>query len=142
MSVRTTKRPTYYDPETSDPFTRLRVPMYLKSWEVLFFAVFLCLYYAVLVARVETHITATEITLFVWIAAFAYDEWSEWVDAGSVFYATDIWNVFDMIMILIGVVFASLRKLLLYVGPAPPALISARNRRPHVGRRKRRWSRL
>ncbi|EQL02809.1 ion transporter [Ophiocordyceps sinensis CO18] len=109
LSVRATKRHTFYDPETSDPFSRLRVPKYLKSWEVLFFAIFLCLYYAVLVARVETHITATEITLFIWIAAFAYDEWSEWIDAGSIFYATDIWNLFDMIMILIGFVFATLR---------------------------------
>ncbi|XP_044724068.1 ion transport protein [Hirsutella rhossiliensis] len=109
LSVRTTKGHTFYDPETSDPFSRLRVPKYLKSWEVLFFAIFLCLYYAVLVARVETHITATEITLFIWIAAFAYDELSEWMDAGSIFYATDIWNLFDMIMILIGFIFATLR---------------------------------
>lgn len=110
LSVHTTKRHTFYDPETSDPFSRLRVPKYLKSWEVLFFAIFLCLYYAVLVARVETHISATEITLFIWIAAFAYDEWSKWIDAGSIFYATDIWNLFDMTMILIGFVFATLRK--------------------------------
>ncbi|PFH60365.1 hypothetical protein XA68_11067 [Ophiocordyceps unilateralis] len=109
LSVRATKRPRFYDPESSDPFSRLRVPKYLKSWEVLFFAVFLCLYYTVLVSRVESHITAAEAVLFVWIAAFAYDELSEWLDAGSIFYATDIWNLFDIVMIFIGSIFAILR---------------------------------
>ncbi|RDA85915.1 hypothetical protein CP532_2696 [Ophiocordyceps camponoti-leonardi (nom. inval.)] len=116
LSVHATKRHRFYDPETSDPFSRLRVPKYLKSWEVLFFAVFLCLYYTVLVARVESHITGAEATLFVWIAAFAYDELSEWLDAGSIFYATDIWNLFDMIMILIGFIFAVLRGIGLFRG--------------------------
>ncbi|KJZ79162.1 hypothetical protein HIM_01313 [Hirsutella minnesotensis 3608] len=45
LSVHSTKRHRFYDPDTADPFSRLRVPKYLKSWEVLFFAVFLCLYY-------------------------------------------------------------------------------------------------
>ncbi|RDA95049.1 hypothetical protein CP533_2156 [Ophiocordyceps camponoti-saundersi (nom. inval.)] len=116
LSVHATKKHRFYDPMTSDPFSRLRVPKYLKSWEVLFFAVFLCLYYTVLVARVESHITGAEATLFVWIAAFAYDELSEWLDAGSIFYATDIWNLFDMIMILIGFVFAILRGIGLFRG--------------------------
>ncbi|RCI10409.1 hypothetical protein L249_4354 [Ophiocordyceps polyrhachis-furcata BCC 54312] len=116
LSLHATKRHRFYDPETSDPFSRLRVPKYLKSWEVLFFAVFLCLYYTVLVARVESHITAAEATLFVWIAAFAYDELSEWLDAGSIFYATDIWNLFDLIMILIGFIFAILRGVGLFRG--------------------------
>ncbi|PHH83926.1 hypothetical protein CDD83_2785 [Cordyceps sp. RAO-2017] len=109
LSVRASKKPRFYDAETADPFSRLRVPKYLKSWEVVFFAVFLCLYYAVLVARVESHVTATEVALFVWIAAFAYDELSEWIDAGSIFYTTDIWNLFDLTMILISFIFAALR---------------------------------
>lgn len=110
LSVHSTKCPRFYNPHTSDPFSRLRVPKYLKSWEVLFFAGFLGLYYTVLVVRDEDRITGTEIALFVWIAAFFYDELSEWSDAGSVFYATDIWNLFDMIMIFIGIVFAILRE--------------------------------
>ncbi|KAG6034484.1 hypothetical protein E4U19_005675 [Claviceps sp. Clav32 group G5] len=109
LSVNAVKKPRYYNPRTSDPFSRLRVPKYVKAWEVLFFVVFLVLYYSVLVTRDDTRLTMTEVCLFVWIAAFFYDELSEWFDAGSVFYATDIWNVFDMIMILIGFVFAALR---------------------------------
>lgn len=110
MSVNSSKHPHFYNPTTSDPYSRLRVPKYLKCWEVLFFAVFLCLYYAVLIVRDETRLTGPEIALFFWIAAFFYDELSEWADAGAIFYATDIWNLFDMIMILIGIIFAVLSE--------------------------------
>ncbi|GFP57741.1 hypothetical protein ACSS6W_007424 [Trichoderma asperelloides] len=109
MSVNSSKHPHFYNPTTSDPYSRLRVPKYLKCWEVLFFGVFLCLYYSVLIVRDETRLTGPEIALFFWIAAFFYDELSEWADAGAIFYATDIWNLFDMIMILIGITFAVLR---------------------------------
>ncbi|KAF5615583.1 calcium channel YVC1 [Fusarium sp. NRRL 25303] len=109
LSVHSTKKVRFYNPRTADPFSRLRVPKYLKSWEVLFFCIFLALYYAVLIVRDETRITIPEVILFLWIAAFFYDELSEWLDAGSIFYATDIWNLFDMIMIAIGFTFAILR---------------------------------
>lgn len=110
LSVHSTKKPRFYNPHTADPFSRLRVPKYLKSWEVLFFCVFLCLYYVVLIVRDESRITVPEIILFFWIAAFFYDELSEWLDAGSIFYATDIWNVFDMVMITIGFTFGILSE--------------------------------
>ncbi|KAF4445121.1 Calcium channel YVC1 [Fusarium austroafricanum] len=109
LSVHSTKKVRFYNPRTADPFSRLRVPKYLKSWEVLFFCIFLALYYAVLIVRDESRITIPEVILFFWIAAFFYDELSEWLDAGSIFYATDIWNLFDMIMIAIGFTFAILR---------------------------------
>lgn len=110
LSVHSTKQPRFYNRATADPFSRLRVPKYLKCWEVLFFSIFLCLYYAVLLNRMEAYVTAYEIALFFWIAAYFYDELSEWNDAGSIFYATDIWNVFDMIMVIIGFTFAGLSR--------------------------------
>ncbi|KAK4243636.1 hypothetical protein C7999DRAFT_36031 [Corynascus novoguineensis] len=109
LSVHSVKKPRFYKPGTSDPFSRLRVPKYLKSFEVIFFASFLLLYYAVLVERNPTRITTLEIFLCLWLAAFAYDELSEWIDAGSVFYATDVWNIFDMAMIGIGATYFVLR---------------------------------
>ncbi|KAG5916690.1 hypothetical protein E4U42_007554 [Claviceps africana] len=109
LAVNSVKKPRYYNPRTSDPYSRLRVPKYVKAWEVIFFIAFLLLYYSVLITRDPTRITLAEIFLLIWLAAFFYDELSEWIDAGSIFYATDIWNVFDMIMILIGFVFATLR---------------------------------
>ncbi|KAJ3479125.1 hypothetical protein NLG97_g8402 [Lecanicillium saksenae] len=109
LSVHATKTPRLYDPETTDLYSRLRVPKYLKSFEAFFFLIFLYLYYTVLIQRVLDTITATEAVLWIWLAAFCYDEFSEWLDAGSVFYVTDIWNVCDLIMMLLGCVFAVLR---------------------------------
>ncbi|RBR17879.1 uncharacterized protein FIESC28_06318 [Fusarium coffeatum] len=111
LSVHSTKKVRFYNPRTADPFSRLRVPKYLKCWEVVFFCCFLALYYCVLIVRDESRITIPEVILFFWIAAFFYDELSEWLDAGSIFYATDIWNLFDMIMITIGFTFAILRTI-------------------------------
>ncbi|KAK3318977.1 hypothetical protein B0H66DRAFT_517428 [Apodospora peruviana] len=109
LSVHSVKKPRFYNPHTADPFSRLRVPKYLKSFEVLFFVVFLCLYYAVLAERHPHKVTPLEILLMLWFAAFSYDELSEWIDAGSIFYAADVWNIFDMAMIAIGFTYFILR---------------------------------
>ena len=100
LAVHSVKKPRFYNPHTADPFSRLRVPKYLKSFEILFFASFLFLYYAVLVERNPTRITPLEILLDLWFAAFAYDELSEWIDAGSVFYATDVWVCFAVCFVI------------------------------------------
>ncbi|KAG9247684.1 hypothetical protein BJ878DRAFT_491316 [Calycina marina] len=105
LTTHTQKKPQFYNKRRSDHFIRLRVPRYVKAFEVLFFATFLFLYYAVLVERNPYHFTALEILLYVWFAAFAYDELSEFIDAGSIFYAADIWNGCDLIIITIGAVF-------------------------------------
>jgi hypothetical protein len=110
LSIHSAKKPRFYNPNTADPFSRLRVPKYLKAYEVMFFASFLGLYYGVLIEQNRYSITPLETLLYVWFAAFFYDEFSEYIDAGSVFYAADIWNLFDIIMIAIGVIFAALSK--------------------------------
>lgn len=110
LSVHSEKKPRFYNSNTADPFSRLRVPKYLKAYEVAFFAGFLMLYYSVLIEQNRYAITPLEVLLYIWFAAFFYDEVSEYIDAGSIFYAADIWNLFDMIMIAIGLVFAALSK--------------------------------
>ncbi|KAL5330333.1 hypothetical protein ACEPPN_003860 [Leptodophora sp. 'Broadleaf-Isolate-01'] len=109
LSVYTKKKPQFYNKKRSDCFTRLRVPRYIKAFEVLFFATFLFLYYAVMVERNQSQITFLEVMLYIWFAAFAYDELGEFIDAGSIFYAVDIWNGCDLIIILIGIAFAITR---------------------------------
>lgn len=109
LSVDSVKKPRYYDKAKADPFSRLRVPKYLKSFEVVFFLSFLGLFYATLVERHPYKIPTIEVLLYIWFAAFFYDELSEWIDAGSIFYAADVWNLFDMIMISIGIIFAVMR---------------------------------
>ena len=97
---------------TADPYCRLRVPKYLKAFEVLFFASFLALYYAVLVERNPHKITPIEISLWIWIAAFAYDEFSEFLDAGTRFYAADLWSMCDLGITGVGIAYIVARKML------------------------------
>lgn len=85
------------------------MPKYQKAFQVAFFITFLVLYYAVLVQRSPVSVTATEVLLYIWIAAFAYDEFGEFRDAGYLFYATDFWSIWDLMIILVGVAFFVIR---------------------------------
>jgi hypothetical protein len=118
LSASSKKKPRFYNPHAADPFSRLRVPKYLKAYEVAFFSGFLLLYYGVLIEQNRYAITSLEIALYIWFAAFFYDEVSEYIDAGSIFYAADVWNLFDMIMIAIGIVYFILSEL--SMSPTPP----------------------
>ncbi|KAF1846615.1 uncharacterized protein K460DRAFT_127029 [Cucurbitaria berberidis CBS 394.84] len=110
LSVNSVKKPQKYNRRLTDPFSRLRVPLYLKVFETLFFAVFLALYYTVLVHRDFTRVTTAEIFLYVWIASFAYDEFAGWVDAGQTsFYASDFWWMWDISIVVVGMIFCILR---------------------------------
>ncbi|KAF2968264.1 hypothetical protein GQX73_g5311 [Xylaria multiplex] len=51
LSANSRKKPRFYNHNTADPFSRLRVPKYLKAYEVAFFCVFLLLYYSVLIQQ-------------------------------------------------------------------------------------------
>lgn len=61
--------------------------------------IFLFLYYSVLVERNPEKISINEVLLYIWFLAFAYDELSEYVDAGSIFYATDV-SCFSWVYVL------------------------------------------
>jgi hypothetical protein len=112
LSVHSTKKPRFYNKGTADPFSRLRVPKYIKMFEVLFFTSFLAIYYAVMIQRDPYRVTGLEILFYVWLAAFAYDELSEFVDAG-LFYYQDFWSTWDLAIILNGVAFLITSKLCL-----------------------------
>jgi hypothetical protein len=51
LSENAKKKPQFYNKRKADPFIRLRVPKYIKAFEILFFATFLVLYYAILIER-------------------------------------------------------------------------------------------
>lgn len=73
MNPDSVKQVKFYNPKTSDPYCRLRVPLYLKSFEVLFFAAFLFFYYHVLVTKPVFRVSPAEIMLYIWLAAFTYN---------------------------------------------------------------------
>jgi hypothetical protein len=66
------------------------------------------------VQRHPHSITVTEVFLYIWIAAFAYDEFGEFQDAGVAFYQTDFWSLWDLGIIITGVAFLILRKCIVY----------------------------
>lgn len=105
LSSNAIKKPKVYNERTADPFSRLRVPKYQRAFQIAFFAAFLVLYYAVLVERNPRKVTSTEVLLYVWIAAFAYDEFGEIRDAGLMFYRIDFWSVWDLSLVLVGVAY-------------------------------------
>jgi hypothetical protein len=109
LDVDAVKKPRFYNPHTADPFARLRVPKYLKIFEAMYFLAFLAIFYLTLLERNPFRIGPAEVLFYLFLAAFAYDELSEWIDAGSLFYVYDFWNVFDLIMICIGFTFVVLR---------------------------------
>lgn len=92
-----------------DPYCRLRVPKYQKALEGLFILVFLAIYYAVLFERNVQRVTPKEVLLYIWIAAFAYDEFGDFQDA-SLLYRADFWSLWDIGIIGIGLVFLTLRS--------------------------------
>jgi hypothetical protein len=73
MSPNAVKQATLYHSKRCDPFTRLRVPLYLKIFEVMFFAAFLAFYYTVLVQKSFHAVTAEEVMLYIWLTAFTYN---------------------------------------------------------------------
>ncbi|KAL4872878.1 hypothetical protein BDV12DRAFT_127352 [Aspergillus spectabilis] len=109
LSVHSTRKPQITNKRTADPYSRLRVPVYRKAFEAVFFVSFLILYYAVLIERSPTRIGGFEAVLYVWIAAFAYDELSSLADSGMLFYQMTFWNLWDLCIIGTGMVFVITR---------------------------------
>ena len=93
LNINAKKKPRVYNKRVADPYTRLRVPKYQKYFQIAFFAGFLALYYTVLVERNPRHVTIAEVLLYLWIFAFAYDEYGELFDAGYLFYQMDFWSL-------------------------------------------------
>lgn len=105
LTPHATKQAKVYRKTNMDPYCRLRVPLYLKMFEVLFFAALLAFYYVVLVQKQTHHVTVPEAMLYVWLVSFTYNELVEFRDAGSVFYATDFWSLWDLGIICVGIAF-------------------------------------
>ncbi|PSK53074.1 Calcium channel YVC1 [Elsinoe australis] len=105
LSIDSSKHAHIYKARSADPYARLRVPKYLKWFEVAFFLGFLVLYYIVLVEKSFDHVTTAEILLYIWLASFAYNEFGEFWDAGTAFYLSDFWTLWDVGIVVTGAAF-------------------------------------
>lgn len=86
LNMTSTKQARIYNRSRSDPYCRLKVPLYLKIFEVAFFAAFLAFYYIVLVEK-NDNVTAAEVMLYVWLAAFSYNGVSASLRATRIVFA-------------------------------------------------------
>ncbi|KAL9625237.1 MAG: hypothetical protein Q9160_000639 [Pyrenula sp. 1 TL-2023] len=111
LAVHVKKKAHVYNKRIADPYSRLRVPKYQKIFQSAFFAAFLALYYFMLYNRDPHKITLVEILLYLWLVSFAYDEFSEFTDAGFMFYSNDFWSLWDLGIIGTGIAFIVARAI-------------------------------
>ncbi len=131
LNVDGKKKPQVVNDRTIDPYCRLRVPKYQKAFEVLFIASFLALYYFVLVERDPSRITISEVLLYIWIAAFAYDEFGDFTDAGLLLYSMDFWSLWDLGIVCVGAAYLVTRT---WQPDAVPLVVTGSPTDPTAGR--------
>lgn len=116
LTINAVKKPRFHGKRVSDPWCRLRVPRYMKTFEILFFVGFLALFYTVSLQRVEEYVSFWEVCFYVFVLGFAFDELDDFMESGAYFYSTDIWSLWDIGIVLIGVIFFILRVVGLCTG--------------------------
>ncbi|KAI9794449.1 MAG: hypothetical protein M1816_005519 [Peltula sp. TS41687] len=101
---------TLYDPRDASLFklSRLRVPRYRQFTSTCSFAVFLCLYVAVLAQR-SLDFTTLEVIFWFWSAGFMLDEIVGFNEQGFGLYLMSFWNSFDLGILLLLIIYYALR---------------------------------
>ncbi|KAH8660516.1 hypothetical protein BX600DRAFT_514116 [Xylariales sp. PMI_506] len=116
LSSKAVKKARYYDKKTGDAWSRLRVPRYMKVFEITFFLSFLALFYVVSLQREFYRVTPWEVLFYVFLVGFFFEEVEEFLESGVHFYSTDIWALWDVGIVVIGVAFFVLRVVGLVTG--------------------------
>lgn len=116
LKLNAVKKPRFHNKRSGDYWCRLRVPRYMKIFEILFFLCFLGLFYIVCLERVKEYVTTWEVLFYVFVLGFVFDELDDFIESGIYFYSTDIWSMWDIGIALIGIVFFVLRMVGLSTG--------------------------
>ncbi len=101
---------TLYDAAEASLFklSRLRVPRYRQLFSTMSYAIMLGLFLAVLIER-SLDITALEIVFWFWSAGYMLDEIVGFSEQGFGLYILSFWNVFDIGILLLFVIYYILR---------------------------------
>lgn len=99
-----------YNPHNASPMklSRLRVPRYRQFFSTCSLFILICLFLAVLVER-SNRITSLELVFWFWSAGFMLDEVVGFNEQGFSLYIMSFWNVFDIGILLLLVVFYCMR---------------------------------
>src|SRR5208282_2438347 len=106
----TRRAATLYDPRDASLFklSRLRVPRYRQFFSTLSLAILLGLFLAVLSER-SMKITTLEIVFWFWSAGFMLDEVVGFNEQGFSLYLMSFWNTFDLGILLLLIIYYSMR---------------------------------
>ncbi|KAH6631772.1 hypothetical protein F5144DRAFT_231346 [Chaetomium tenue] len=105
------RRPvTLYNPRTASIFrlSRLRVPRYRRLFSTCSLMILISLFLAVLSQR-SSKITSLELLFWFWSAGFMLDELVGFNEEGFSFYAMSFWNIFDLGILLLLIVYYCMR---------------------------------
>ncbi|KAH8201248.1 hypothetical protein TruAng_004565 [Truncatella angustata] len=99
-----------YNPHNASPMklSRLRVPRYRQFFSTCSLFILICLYLAVLVER-SNRITSLELVFWFWSAGFMLDEVVGFNEQGFSLYIMSFWNIFDIGILLLLVIFYCMR---------------------------------
>ncbi|KAH8651640.1 hypothetical protein BGZ60DRAFT_189390 [Tricladium varicosporioides] len=110
QAVQPRRTVTLYDPRDASLFklSRLRVPRYRQFFSTCSLAILLGLFVAVLAQR-STEITTLEVIFWFWSAGFMLDEVVGFNEQGFSLYLMSFWNTFDLGILLLLMVYYSMR---------------------------------
>jgi len=99
-----------YDPRNASLFklSRLRVPRYRQFLSTCSLAILIGLFLAVLIQR-SSRITTLELIFWFWSAGFMLDELVGFNEQGFSLYIMSFWNIFDLGILLLLIVFYCMR---------------------------------
>ncbi|KAI8604389.1 hypothetical protein EDD21DRAFT_366328 [Dissophora ornata] len=95
--------------------SRLRVPRYKTTFQMVSFSAFILLY-TLVTFRKEAKLTALEVIMDLFALSFTLDEFLDLKDSGPSFYFETVWNLFDVPIYIIFLVFMSLRISTFFTG--------------------------
>ncbi|GJJ76675.1 hypothetical protein EMPS_09034 [Entomortierella parvispora] len=95
--------------------SRLRVPRYKTTFQMVSFSAFILVYTLVTFAK-DTELTAMEVIMDLFALSFTLDEFLQLKDSGPSFYFETVWNLFDVPIYLIFLGFMGLRISTFFTG--------------------------
>lgn len=97
-----------YEDASIFKLSRLRVPRYRHLLNLGSFCGLLCIYMLVL-AKNTPHISMSEVVFTLWSLSFIIDEIAAFTDVGFTLYFLSLWNLFDLVILVLLTSYAVLR---------------------------------
>ncbi|KAF9417752.1 hypothetical protein BGZ94_009875 [Podila epigama] len=90
--------------------SRLRVPRYKTTFQMVSFSAFIIVYTIVTFAK-QAELTAPEVIMDVFALSYTLDEFLQLKESGPTFYFETVWNLFDVPIYIIFLVFMGIRTM-------------------------------